>query len=123
MPPPGDIAHAYAFYIFKSDASFSPPPVGSPFSQALVNQGMNRFSFNVDNFAAEKGIGPLVGATYLLAQNKSGSASASASGSGTGSVSTPTAAPFLGGSSRYSLGLTGGVVVLTAIILASLLAA
>ena len=121
-PPAGDIAHAYVFYLFETGASFAPPPPGNPFSQALVDQGTNRVSFNVGKLAQETGVGPLVGATYFLAQNTTGSATGSAkpSASGTGSVSTSTAKPFTGSGNRQDLGLIGAVMTAAAFIFAIL---
>lgn len=91
---------------------FTPPPVGNPFSEALINTGMNsRLSFSVSHLAAENGTGPLVGATYFTAQNTTGSAMASAT---TGSVSSPTAATFKGGAGRSQAGFVGVAVAVVA---------
>lgn len=115
-PPAGDIAHTYVFYLFEQEDGFTPPPEGNPFSQALVNKGSSRTSFNVNNLAEETGIGALVGATYFLAQNTSGTPRAT--GSGTGSVSSPTTVPFPGGASQHTLGFPGVLVTAFAIMLA-----
>lgn len=115
-PPAGDIAHTYVFYLFEQKDGFAPPPAGNPFSAALVNVGSNRMSFDLNHLAGEKGIGPLVGANYFVAQNRTGTAQAT--GSGTGSVSSPTAISFLGGAGRSTLGFAGAVVTAFTIVLA-----
>lgn len=81
-----------------------------------MNKGSNRFSFNLNHLAGEKGIGPLVGANYFLARNSSGTAKAT--GSGTGSVSSPTAVPFLGGTGQRTVGFAGVIVTTIAIVFA-----
>lgn len=115
-PPAGDIAHTYVFYIFEQQAGFAPPPAGNPFSQALVNEGTNRFSFDLNHLAGEKGVGPLVGANYFVAQNRAGTARPTRTG--TGSVSSPTNIPFLGGADLRTLGIAGAVVTALALVLA-----
>ena len=86
-----------------------PPPAGNPFSQALVNQGMNRISFNLNHLTGEQGIGNLVGANYFLVANTTGAAKAT--GSVTGSTLMPTSVSFTGGAGRLGLGLAGGMVI------------
>lgn len=116
-PPPGDIAHTYVFYLFEQTALFAPPPVGNPFSEALVNKGMgSRLSFSVNHLAAENGTGPLVGATYFTAQNMTGSATGSATG--TGSVASPTAAVFRGAAGRSQAVLAGVAMAIVAALFA-----
>lgn len=114
-PPAGDIAHTYVFYLFEQENGFAPPPAGNPFSEALVNEGNNRISFNLNHLAGESGVGPLVGANYFLVKNTTGTAQAT--GTGTGSVPKPTVVSFLGGAVRSSSGLAG--VVLTAVVIVS----
>lgn len=120
-PPALDIAHTYVFYLFEQEDGFAPPPAGNPFSEALVNEANNRVSFNLNHLAGEKGVGPLVGATYFLAQNDSGTASAS--GSANVNLSSPTAVPFLGGTSQRAFGFAGPVLTAVAIAFALIWAA
>lgn len=116
-PPPGDIAHTYVFYLFEQSAGFMPPPAGNPFSQALVNEGMNRMSFNVGNLAKETGIGSLIAANYIMVQNTMSSATATgaASATGTGSAITPSASSVTGAAGKLGVGMMEGLWTAVAI--------
>ncbi|KAL9124232.1 MAG: hypothetical protein Q9217_006419 [Psora testacea] len=110
-PPAGDVAHTYVFYLFGQEAGFTAPAADSPFNVANVNRGMNRMSFNVQDFARETGVGPLAAANYILVQNTTGSQTGTASGSAsaTGSAMAPKGAAFLGEAGRTCLGGVGGL--------------
>ena len=136
LPPAGDIAHTYVFYLFEQGDAFRPPPPGNPFSAALINEGTNRMSFSVAHLAGENGVGPLVAANYIEVQNQqqassssspsatasSGpSASASASkptGAGTVGSASPIPSPFLGGAGPTRGGGAAGFIGLAATICA-----
>ena len=124
-PPPGDIPHIYAFYLFEQEEDFTGPAEDSPFRAAVVNQGMNRMSFNVQTFAEETGVGDLAAGNYIMYQNTSGTATASASSgsaSGTGSAMTPTGTAFMGDAGKINLGGVGGLVMAVGAEVAFLLA-
>ena len=112
-PPPGDIAHAYVFYLFQQEGGFAPPPEDSPFSASNVNANpSNRQSFSVQRFATEEGVGDLVAANYIQVQNSGASSSSSGAtrsggasatpttGSPTGTISSPSVSPFIGAATR-----------------------
>ncbi|KAL9101481.1 MAG: hypothetical protein Q9163_003252 [Psora crenata] len=99
-PPPGDIPHTYVFYLFAQEAGFMAPATDSPFSVGNVNTGMNRLSFNVQNFVSEPGVGPLVAANYFMVQNTTGSGSATA----TGGATSPTGVAFMGEAGKACFG-------------------
>ena len=126
-PPPGDIAHTYAFYLFEESSAFAPPPPGNPFNQANVNKGMNRMSFSVAHLASETGVGPLVAANFILVQNamqatssaaapsasatakpSSTGTSGSGSGSGTSGSGSPSITPFTAGARQ--IGISTGMI-------------
>ncbi|KAL8928488.1 MAG: hypothetical protein Q9208_001722 [Pyrenodesmia sp. 3 TL-2023] len=128
MPPAGDIAHDYVFYLFQQEAGFAPPPEDSPFNVNNVNaESMNRMSFSVQRFAEEEGVGDLVAANYIQVQNlgsgseggrsSNGTAGPSATSSmtsATGGVVAPSPSPFTG-----SAGKRGARGVLVSVVLGS----
>ncbi|KAL8827535.1 MAG: hypothetical protein Q9170_006977 [Blastenia crenularia] len=131
MPPIGDIAHDYVFYLFQQDAGFAPPPENSPFNVNNVNADpMNRMSFSVQRFAEEQGVGDLVAANYIQVQNPAsgsgggsssngtaGPSATSSTGSATAGFAGPSPSPFTG--SATNIGVRG---LLKSVVLASVVA-
>lgn len=125
MPPGGDIAHDYVFYLFQQEAGFAPPSEDSPFSAQNVDaESMNRMSFSVQRFAEGEGVGDLVAANYIQVQNLgSGNGTArpsgtSATASATGGATMPSASPYTGSAGKLRAREVWGSVALGSIMLA-----
>ena len=97
-----------------------PPADNSILSQGMVNMGMNRMSFNVENLSKEMGVGPLVAANYIMVQDTMASATAT-SGSSSTRTSSATASTFTGGAEKPNVGLAALSVTAFAVVFALLL--
>ncbi|KAI4175166.1 MAG: hypothetical protein LQ348_006237 [Seirophora lacunosa] len=120
MPPAGDIAHDYVFYLFQQEAAFAPPPPDSPFNVNNVNAaGINRNSFSVQRFAEGEGVGDLVAANYIQVQNPAagsngtaGPTATSSTPSATGGIATLSPSPFTGSAEKLEVrGVLGSIVL------------
>ena len=107
-PSPGSGPHRYAFSLFGQPANFTNPKGYAGFS------AQNRTRFNTTDYAKQAGLGPIIAASYYVAENKTvtgGNGTSGTSGSGSGNGTT---VPFRGeaiktGSSRLGVGF--GLVV------------
>ncbi|KAL9009866.1 MAG: hypothetical protein Q9173_005140 [Seirophora scorigena] len=125
MPPAGDIAHDYVFYLFQQEAAFAPPPPDSPFNVNNVNAaGINRNSFSVQRFADGEGVGDLVAANYIQVQNPAagsngtaGPTATSSMPSATGGTATLSPSPFTGSAEKLVVRWVLGSIVLGSVVL------
>lgn len=62
-PPPGSSPHRYVFMLYEQPASFDGAKYAPPNGQNLPNT--RRMRYNLDSWAKEIGLGPLVAANYF----------------------------------------------------------
>ncbi|KAF2715903.1 hypothetical protein K431DRAFT_236623 [Polychaeton citri CBS 116435] len=113
MPPPGDIAHTYTFYLFPQPANFSLPPADAGRNFSAL-EAFDRFNFSVT--AISDVLGPPIAANYYRVQNTSSTTSPTPSGTGSGG-----AVPTFTGAATRAVVEVGGVVALLAGLWATLM--
>ncbi len=114
-PPQGDVPHIYTFFLFPQTSAFMPPAPETQFSSGTVDQGMNRFNFDILALSKQAGVGPLVAGNYIMVQNSTASATGT-SASGTGAPTASATAKFTGAASKIdgssmSWGVGAGVLL------------
>jgi len=114
-PPQGDVPHIYTFFLFPQTGAFMPPAPETQFSSGTVDQGMNRFNFDILALSKQAGVGPLVAGNYIMVQNSTASATGT-SASGTGAPTASATAKFTGAASKIdgssmSWGVGAGVLL------------
>lgn len=107
MPPAGDVAHTYTFYLFAQPAGYSAPATDE-YQSARAAARMN---FSVA--AAVQALGQPVAANYIRVQNLGNATASSAAGGNatTAATATPSVAPFTGAAAAAAAGAGKGVQV------------
>jgi hypothetical protein len=85
MPPAGDIAHTYAFYLYRQPSANFTLRLPADYTDL---RAASRVNFNISALSAQVGNGPIA-ANYFLVQNTTGAAAAP-SGNRTNATATST---------------------------------
>lgn len=121
MPPPGDIAHDYVFYLFSQPANFSVAALGPPIATTSYEPASSaaRMNFSVD--ALVRVLGEPVAGSWIRVRNVSGSATATGTGANATGTATGSASPgvFTGAAGKAAAvsGWVVGVAGLAAFVL------
>jgi hypothetical protein len=89
MPPAGDVAHTYAFYLYRQPSANFTLRLPANYTDL---RAASRVNFNITALSAQVGNAPIA-ANYFLVQNTTGAAAAPANRTNATATSTSSARP------------------------------